>query len=90
MFLLIIAAAVIVQCLTGFGFGIFAAALLPLCMPLRTSAAVLALLSMALNFFLGFQLRRYIRPRKILPVALACMATQAWGRNFCFRPPKRR
>lgn len=80
----ILAAAAFVQCLTGFGFGIFAAALLPFIMPFKSSVAVLAMLSVAVNFELGIQVVKRVRWKLLIPVVLCSFAAQTVGARLLF------
>ncbi|MDO5422426.1 MAG: sulfite exporter TauE/SafE family protein [Eubacteriales bacterium] len=80
----ILAAAAFVQCLTGFGFGIFAAALLPLIMPFKNAVAILAILSVAVNFQLGIRVVRRVQWKVLFPVVLCSFVAQTVGAKLLF------
>lgn len=84
LFSVIIVGGVAVQCLTGFGFGIFASCFLPLLLPMNVSVAVLAILSILINGQIFRRFRHQVRLQIVLPAVLACLAGQSVGIQFLF------
>lgn len=83
-FICILGAAAFGQCLTGFGFGIFAIAFLPMIMPFKKAVAILALLSVAVNFQLGIRVAKYVRWKLLIPVVLCSFLAQTAGTKVLF------
>ena len=84
LFAAILIGGVAVQCLTGFGFGIFVSCFLPLLLPMHASVAVLALLSIVINGQILWNLRHHIHLLAVLPTVAACLAGQSIGISFLF------
>lgn len=76
LFFVIVLLGAVVQSVTGFGFGIFVVSLLPLLMPLQQTVAILALLTIFMNFQLAWKLRRCVEWKTMLPVLLSSILLQ--------------
>lgn len=69
----VILLAAFTQGVTGFGSGLVAMALIPLFLPLRDAVPIVALLSLATNSSIMFQMRHHIERRKVLPMVLGAL-----------------
>lgn len=84
LFVIILIGGVAVQCLTGFGFGVFVSCFLPLLLPMHISVAVLALLSIVINGQIFWSLRSHVHLRAVLPTVASCLVGQSIGISILF------
>jgi len=59
---------------TGFGFGLVAAALMPLLMSLRSATPLVAVLASGATLSVLWRLRRHCAPRRLAPLIAGCLA----------------
>jgi uncharacterized protein len=67
------------QGVTGFGSGLVAMALIPLFMDLRDAVPIVALLGIAVNGAIMWQLRHHIDRKKVLPMVLGALLGVPFG-----------
>jgi len=73
-FLAIVLVAGTAQGASGFGFGLVAAALMPLLMELRQATPLVALLASGATLTVLWRLRRHCRPRRLGSIIVGCLA----------------